>query len=194
MRAFTLVAVLLALSAYTTVEAQGPGAYSELTFRASGVRVPTLSRLGPYYDAATGARFEVETPLEFGDLTLELSRVPFHAINPAAQRSFQATTIAADWRVPLVATTRVHGALGVRAGTFVMSFDDSLIDPGLRREEELLLGVSAKMNVGVYRRFGLTVAGTYDHVWLHVPLHLTTFSVGVDYAVSTPHWLRELLQ
>jgi hypothetical protein len=149
-------------------------------------------RLGGIYRAKLGGALELEMPFEGGLLGASVTRVAFagRRVSPAAD--FDATLLALDWRIPIRRGAFRLG-VGPRVGNFLMAFDDTIINPGLRDESELFLGVSAAASARLGRGFGVNLTGWYGQVHLHAPLRIASAAAGIEYTMSTPGWLRDLL-
>ena len=76
----------------------------------------------------------------------------------------------------------------------MMAFDDTIINPGLRNEKELMLGMTAEAGFRVIGAWSLAAQASYDHVHLHVPTHLLSLQAGVRYTAQLPAWLQEFMR
>jgi hypothetical protein len=197
-RVVTTVILLLPCAA---ARAQAPApasetAFSELDLRAARLYLRPDARLRELYRTHAGLGFEIETPFDAGVLMAGVSRVRFSARGgeTSGQPDFDATLVMAGWGFRLPTPAALHITAGVRAGDFLMWFDDPALDASVRRESELFLGAFAAATVRLYKRLGLTASASYGRVHLHVPLHITTLAIGVEYRVGTPEWLRDFLR
>ena len=187
----------IALFAAGPVAAQGsaqPSAFSSVTARAGVLHETVDSRLRQLYRPSAGFGLELSTPFDLGHLGVSLERSTFRGVEPEPHPDFRATLALISWRVSLPAVGAFTVAGGVHAGAMQFSFDDSAIDPGLRKERELVLGVNAVASVRLTRHLSAFVAAEYSHVWLHVPMHVVPITAGIGYTVSSPEWLRDFLR
>jgi hypothetical protein len=85
-------------------------------------------------------------------------------------------------------------AAGIRVAEFDMNFADPLIVDGLRDEKELMVGITGVFGVDVSRHFTLLLGGGLSRILLNVPVTTTSVSLGVQGRVTTPEWLRRILE
>lgn len=188
-----LVALMLTVP-YTPARSQGPAPFSELAIRGSALRIRPDARFDTLYSAHLGGRLEVETPAGFGVFALSAERATFAARHLPSRTDFDATILALGWGLPAVTTPSVRLSAGGRVGEMLMGFHDTTVDAGVRNESELYLGVYATATLRLPHRLGLTASASYGHVHLNVPLHLASFTAGLEYRVDTPAWLRDILR
>ena len=190
-----LRAAMLGLSLGPSLLAQTaqPPAFSSLTIRAGATRFSPDSRFSDYYPAETGFVLEASTPFEFGELAVTGERAAFSSLR-ADIPDFHGTLALLAWRYPQRLFGPVSARLGVHAGVVQFSFQDTVINAGLRKERELAMGVNASLETRVVSGLSAFVMGEYSHVWLHVPVHLARVSVGLGYTATTPAWLRNFLE
>jgi hypothetical protein len=170
-----------------------PEPFSQLGLRAGAVRFSADSRLSRLYSPETGFLIEVSTPFEFGELAVTGERATFTSVG-AVHPDFHGTLGMLAWRYPQRLFGPISAALGAHAGAMQFSFQDTVINAGLRKERELLLGVNGSLEARIASGLSAFVMGEYSHVRLHVPVHLARLSAGVGYTVSTPTWLRDFLR
>lgn len=189
------ISALLGLSVGRSLSAQTtrPDAFSSLTIRAGATRFSTDSRLSRYYTPETGFLIEASTPFDHGEFALTGERATFTSVG-RVNPDFHGTLALLAWRYPTRLFGGVFARLGAHAGVMQMSFQDTLINAGLRKERELAMGVSGSLEARVVSRLSAFVTGEYSHVWLHVPVHLARISAGVGYTTTTPGWLRDFLK
>lgn len=192
-RSIRAAMVGLSLGSSLLAQTTRPRAFSSLTIRAGATRFSPDSRLSGYYSAQTGFVVEASTPFEFGELALTGERATFSS-DGGLHPDFHGTLALLAWRYPQRLFGPVSAALGTHAGVMQFSFQDTLINAGLRKERELTMGVSASLEARVLSRLSAFVMGEYSHVWLHVPVHLARVSAGLGYTATTPAWLRNFLE
>ncbi|HET7374503.1 MAG TPA: hypothetical protein VFJ20_14030, partial [Gemmatimonadaceae bacterium] len=112
----------------------------------------------------------------------------------AVHPDFHGTLGMLAWRYPRRLFGPISAALGAHAGAMQFSFQDTVINAGLRKERELVLGVNGSLEARIVSGLSAFVTGEYSHVRLHVPVHLARLSAGVGYTVPTPVWLRDFLR
>jgi hypothetical protein len=187
------VAIVSTLSRAALAQTGRPEPFSRLTLRGGATRFSADSRLSRYYTPATGFLVEVSTPFEFGELAVTGERATFTSVG-AAHPDFHGTLGMLAWRYPQHLFGPISAALGAHAGAMQFSFQDTVINAGLRKERELLFGVNGSLEARIVSGVSAFVMGEYSHVRLHVPVHLARLSVGVGYTTSTPIWLRDFLR
>jgi len=151
-------------------------------------------RLRRLYRPSTGFALELSTPFDLGQLSVALERSTFRGVEPEPHPDFRGTLALVAWRMPLPTVGPLTLAGGVHAGIMQFSFEDPAIDPGLRKERELVLGVNALGSARLTQNLSAFMAAEYSHVWLHVPVHVMPISVGIGYTISSPEWLRDFLR
>lgn len=169
-----------------------PNAFSSLTIRVGPTWMSVDARLARYYTPETGFVLEASMPFEFGELALTGERATFSSVG-GVNPDFHGTLALLAWRYPRLFGP-VTARLGAHAGVMQFSFQDSVINAGLRKERELVMGVGGSLETRVVSRFSAFIMGEYSHVWLHVPVHLGRVSAGLAYTASTPAWLRNFFE
>ena len=187
------IAFASTLSRAALAQTGRPESFSRLTLRGGATRFSTDSRLSRYYTPETGFLVEVSTPFEYGELAITGERATFTSVG-AVHPDFHGTLGMLDWRYPQRLFGPISAALGAHAGAMQFSFQDTVINAGLRKERELVLGVSGSLEARIVSGLSAFVMGEYSHVRLHVPVHLARLSAGVGYTAPTPAWLRDFLR
>lgn len=184
-------AALLLLCFATRLGAQDTS-YSELRFRLSLFRNPIAGPITEDWRPGTGAQFEVATPIAFGELGLAAGHASYTPTT--GKPAYSATLFTLAWMAPSRAISRATLSAGVRLTDYRMDFDDPSLVGGLRTEEEVLLGVIVRIEVPLGRRFAVFSDGSYGVLMLgtHTPMALV--HLGVERAVTTPTWIRDILR
>lgn len=194
MHRFLLVAVLgLTTRAEARAQAVRPDAFSSLAIRAGVTRFSADSRFSRYYTPETGFVIEASTPFEVGEFALTGERATYTSVG-GVNPDFHGTLALLAWRYPQHLFGPVAARFGAHAGVMQFSFQDTVINAGLRKERELVMGVNGSLEAHVASGFLAFVMGEYSHVWLHVPVHLARLSAGFGYAVESPAWLEHFLK
>jgi hypothetical protein len=189
-RAVLGISAVLGLSPGGSLRAQTgrPDAFSSLTIDVGATRFWTDARLSRYYAPQTGFVVEASTPFELGELALTGERATFTSVG-GANPDFHGTLALLAWRYAVPLFGGASARLGAHAGVMQFSFQDTL-----RKERELVMGLSGSLQAHVVSRLSAFIMGEYSHVWLHVPVHLARISAGVGYTTPTPGWLRDFLE
>lgn len=186
-------AVTSTLSWAALAQTGRPEPFSRLTIRGGATRFFVDSRLSRYYSPQTGFVVEASTPFELGELAITGERARFTSVG-GAHPDFHGTLGMLAWRYPHRLIGPISAAMGAHAGAMQFSFQDTVINAGLRKERELLLGVDGSLEARIVSGLSAFVMGEYSHVRLHVPVHLARASAGIGYCVRTPMWLRDFLR
>jgi len=187
------VAVASTLSAAALAQAGRPEPFSRFTIRGGLTDFSVDSRLSRYYSPETGFIVEASTPFELGELAITGERATFTSVG-AAHPDFHGTLGMLAWRYPHQLFGPISAAIGGHAGAMQFSFQDSVINAGLRKERELLLGVDGSLEARIVSALSAFVMVEYSHVRLRVPVHLARVSAGIGYTLPTPLWLRDFLR
>lgn len=191
----SLHAAALGVSLAWSLRAQSarPKPFSSLSIRAGATWLSADARFSRYYSPETGVILEASTPFAFGELALTGERATFSSVG-GVNPDFHGTLALLAWRYPQRLFGPLTARLGAHSGVMQFSFQDSLINAGLRKERELVMGASGSLEARVVSRVSVFVMGEYSHVWLHVPIHLGRISAGVAYTAASPGWLRSFLE
>lgn len=173
--------------------AQSPAPYSAVDVTASALRSPPRGPLAIYYTGGSGYALDLALPLPVGTATLTGASIPFHGMLDS-YRDFTATEALLGWGLALPLHGRVTARAGLRAGEFMMAFDDTIITPGLRDEKELMLGVTGEAAVRIAGPWSIAAQASWDHVHLHVPTHFLSLQAGLRYTAGLPGWVQEFLR
>lgn len=188
LRFLWLLAVAPAIAA-----AQSPAAYSIVDITASALHSPPRVPFANYYSGGSGYALDLALPLPVGVATLTGASVPYRGMLDS-YRNFNATEALLGWGLALPLHGRLSARAGLRAGEFMMAFDDTVIAPGLRDEKEMMLGVTGEAALRVAGRWSLAAQASWDHVYLHVPTHFLSLQAGLRYTASLPEWVQEALR
>lgn len=187
------VAVASTLAQAALPQTARPEPFSRVTLRGGVTRFSVDSRLSRYYSPGTGFVVEASTPFELGELAITGERAAFTSVG-AVHPDFHGTLGMLAWRYPRRLFGPISAAMGAHAGAMQFSFQDTVINAGLRKERELLLGVDGSLEARIASGLSAFVMGEYSHVRLRVPVHIARASAGIGYSVPMPAWLRDFLR
>jgi len=190
---YTLKLAVPLLLAPAFARAQRPAPYSLVDITASADRSAPRGAFGGYYTGGSGYALDLAMPLPVGVVTLTAAHVPYHGMLEA-YRDFTATEALFGWGLALPKRGRLSARAGVRAGEFMMAFDDTVITPGLRNEKELMLGATAEAALRIAGPWSIAAQASWDHVHLHVPTHLLSLQGGLRYTLGLPDWIQEIVR
>jgi hypothetical protein len=194
-RIYRVCTAILGLSVAASAFGQTPDSvrdFSTLTVRGAAGPQHTDDRLARFYTPGTALSLEAGTPFQIGELSASVARAKYQSVG-SMHPDFTSLTAALGWRY-LLTSRAVDAGLGVHFGAMQFAFRDSVIDPGQRDEREVLMGVNALLSVHVASHVSAIVEGSYSHVWLHVPVHIASLTVGLGYSATMPAWLRDFLR
>lgn len=175
-------------SAQDAARAEMP--YSALHVRVSMLAPIGIGRLAPYYSVSSGGIIEATTPFNFGEFGVAVGWLPFTRVRApgetaaSSNENFRAFMVGVGWETPKLPIGRVQTSAGIRASTFRMAFSDTIVDPGIRSEDELQLGVSAQVMLPLTSRLRIGTSLNVSRIFLHVPLNMTTATAGVEWKFS----------
>ena len=172
---------------------QSRAPFSVLRIAGSGAMNVNRERLHELWEPGPAAVLRVSTPFYAGSVALMVQAERFRA-REAAQPDFRAVTRAAEWNVEAPALGPLRGFAGILVGAVDMTFLDPASHTENVDENELVLGGQAGVGIPLARRVAGMVVASRRRVFTRVPLHLTYVSVGAEYRVSTPGWLKGVLE
>ena len=172
--------------------AQDSTAYRELRLRASALSNPVAGTITDDWRPLIGKQLEVGTPLAVGEFSIAVGRVHYKPLTGKPQ--YKATFITLAWLSPEATVSRLRLSGGLRLTDYRMDFADTTVDPGLRTEEEVMPGVIARARLPLGRRISLLADASYGLLMLGVRSRMVLLTAGVEYAVTTPGWLRDIMR
>lgn len=167
-------------------------AYSRLDLRLSVLSNPASGGISEDWRSGTGIEAEVGTPLAFGKAALSVGHLAFEP--KGGRPPFRMTAFGLTYSVPVLSWRTSELAAGVRLADMRMDFDDPAIDEGLRTEEEVFLGGTARAKVMLPRGFSASVDATYGVLMLGRRTPMAFITAGVGRRVVTPGWMRDVLR
>jgi hypothetical protein len=174
------------------VGAQDSTAYRELRLRASALSNPVAGTITDDWRPLIGKQLEVGTPLAVGEFSIAVGRVHYKPLT--GKPSYKATFITLAWLSREAAVSRLRLSGGFRLTDYRMDFDDPTVDPGLRTEEEVMPAVIGRARLPMGRRLSVLADASYGLLMLGVHTPMVLLTAGVEYAVPTPGWLREIMR
>ncbi len=169
---------------------QDPGPFETLSFSTGPASNFNKSRLHESWSAKTGGVVRVSTPFHVGYLAAGLRYVRYTPT--ASVPGFDGAFYYAAWGFQKT-VSRATARLGLRAGNLRMAFDDADETPGLRNESEFTWGVEARINIRLTNAWSVYGGGSVERTMTRLPMELRYLSVGIDYRMRTPGWLRRFL-
>lgn len=189
------VAALLALApSPAPLPAQVAAPYGTIALRVGSLANVNRERLHESWRPIGGVELQLATPLPLGEAALVVGRVPFRSRRDDVP-DFDATLLALRWGL----ARQVAGPLGARAtillGDFLMRFDDGERSVhGLTEESELFAGLAAGVDLRLTRWLAASAEVAHQRVLTHLPIDLTTVSLGARATAPSPGWLRRVLE
>lgn len=195
MRAGTLrAALLLALAlAVPPAAAQLEAPWSSL--RISGGAAESVTRIGmhTWWRPTMGGLVRVEAPFEAGFLEAGARRMPLDARSEQVP-SYTALLVWAGWGAAWRPVGPVRLSAAARAGLLRMNFAEDIEFAGVRSESEIALGAAARLELIASSRFGLFAEVAGERVFTAVPMDQVHATAGMVLRLSTPAWLRRVLE
>lgn len=193
-RARGAVLLLATLAAAERAPAQAPAPFSHIEIGAAGGLIRSDDRLRDWWRPGPGALLRLSTPFYLGSVSLAAEASRFRALQPGEQPNFRALVRVAEWNAERGVGRGARVFAGVQAGSLDMSFVDPPTESGNLNENEFLVGFQAGASGRLWGGVGATVLASRRRVLTHVPIHLSTASVGLSYLLPTPAWLRDALR
>ena len=188
----TLGAIAPELGAQDTTTHARVAPYSTVTVALSGVRPASSGRLEDYWTAGNGLRFDIHMPFHVGEAGITATTLRHEALG-TEQPGFRAIIIGANWRFPLGNSRRVRPAIAVEAGNFMTIFDGEQ-PKGLGKESEIYVGGEASVRIAVLGGTSVLLGADARHVFTSTPVRLTSLHAGLAQTMSTPRWLRAVIE
>ncbi len=142
-----------------------------------------------FWDPDPGVELAFQTPFRFGEVELGVHYASFRA-KSAEQPDFRAFFPYLGWGYEAALAPRLRWHNGVRAGTFLMTFDIGGVN---RTEQELGLGLQTRLSYQVGGAWSVDVSARYRAVFTRERLHYVFLAAGLERAFPMPRWLREFL-
>ncbi len=142
-----------------------------------------------FWDPDPGVELAFQTPFRFGEVELGVHYSSFQGKTPD-QPDFRAVFPYLGWGYEASLAPRLNWYNGIRAGTFLMTFD---IAGANSTEQELGLGLQTRLSYRVGGAWSIDVSARYRAVFTHERVHYVFLAAGVGRAFPTPGWLREFL-
>ena len=133
----------------------------------------------------------VETPFYIGLARAGILFHPFSAMSSGAY-DYTDTFIYLGWGFPLVRTRHIYWLNAINLGAHVMLFTNP---ESLNNDEsEMGLGFTSQLKYRFQTRWSVHLAYSYNRIFTWKRINLAYFSGGLNYQVTTPDWLRSILE
>jgi hypothetical protein len=185
-----VVAGLLCVLA-TAAPAQD-SAFSELRFRGSVLRNPASGRIADDWRGKTGLQFAIASNVGGGEIGLSAGHLGYTPTS--GKPPFTGTFFSLEWTRQLLGSRRLAIEAGPRLTDLRMDFDDPALVGGLRTEEEVIVGATARARYRVAGRTFLVADASLGALMLSTKTPMLLVSIGVGQSAATPRWLREFLR
>lgn len=173
--------------------AQVAGPFSTLEISGAAAANVNRERLHELWRPGHGALVRVSTPFYAGAVAISAQLAYFRSRGDG-EPDFRAITRAAEWNALLPVARGIRSFAGVQVGAIDMKFLDPPRHTDNPEENELLLGGQAGISARLRGGLALTLMASHRRVFTSVPIDLTYTSVGVEYQVRAPTWLRAVLE
>lgn len=184
------MAALLGALPGTGSAQQTRAAFDTLTVQLRVVANVNRNSFHRFWDPEPGLELNLQTPFNFGKLETGLHYASFDAKTPDVP-DFKAFFPYLGWGYDAELSNRASWYNGLRAGSFLMSFDTG---GNNRTEQELGVGVVSRLSYRVGGAWTLDVSGRYRVVFTRERLRFVFLAFGLGRAFDTPDWLKALFE
>ncbi|MFC1618508.1 hypothetical protein ACFL45_01045 [Candidatus Neomarinimicrobiota bacterium] len=133
----------------------------------------------------------VETPFYFGLARAGIQVHPFSAISSGAY-DYTDSFIYLGWGFPLVQTRHIYWLNAINLGAHFMLFTNP--ESTNNDETEMGIGLTSQLKYRFSPRWSVALAYSYNRIFTWKRINLAYFSGGLNYRITTPDWLRSILE
>ncbi|MBW3627896.1 MAG: hypothetical protein KY464_01245 [Gemmatimonadetes bacterium] len=133
------------------------------------------------------------TPFYLGLASLAVHRMPYTPVQPD-QLDLGALTATLEWNAARRISGWLEGRAGVQVGHSTFKFHTQQERTFILEESELLSGVQVALLLGRASGWNLSLSAAHQRVYTSTPIRLIVASISAGYLVSTPSWLRTILE
>ncbi len=184
------IAALLGALPNTGSAQQSGAAFDTLAVQLRAVANVNRNSFHRFWDPGAGLELNLQTSFNFGAVEAGLHYATFDAKTPD-QPDFKAFFPYLGWGYDAALSSRFSWYNGLRAGSFLMSFD---VGGNNSTEQELGVGVVSRLSYRVGGAWSLDVSGRYRIVFTRERLRLVFLAAGLGRAFDTPDWLKALFE
>lgn len=186
-----LLAALLAALA-PAAGAQSPAPFAHLDVRvAVTAEAPGPTLFHEFWRPGTGAAAMVSTPFYGGAAELGVVAARYGAV-AAAQPDFTGVLTYAGWGLGArLGRVALHG--GVRVGVHRMTFEEDTF-VSVRNESELALGAAGRAELEVASGWAVFGEAAWTKTYTYLRLQQVRGTAGLRARLTTPGWLRRVLE
>ena len=149
--------------------------------------------LETYWQIENGIDGYFTTQFYIGDISVGVSYIPFKSFE-TKRPDFSSYYIYLGWAgvvsLPLNSTL----SIGVKTGSYLMTFDSDTLNSFQQNESELAIGPYALFTLPIVKHFAINISSEFITVFTHRPIKLFNISAGVSYTFTTPNWLRKVFE
>jgi hypothetical protein len=147
--------------------------------------------LDRYWDPGYGAELLAEFPFYTGVVQAGFSIRDYKGLKneyPSFTGTFLYICMGGEIKLPL--KFELFG--GIKAGYFLMTFDDDTLTSYQKFESELMAGANFRLSYPVTDNIYLSVSSDIAVLMTHDRLKFYTISAGAAYKFNSPKWIRDI--
>lgn len=133
----------------------------------------------------------IETPFYIGIAQAGVLVHPFSAVSSGTY-DYTDYFIHAGWGLPFVQTRQISWLNAINLGIHFMLFTNP--ESGNNDESEMGIGFTSQLKYRFRPRWSVALAYNYNRIFTWRRINLAYFSGGLNYWMTTPEWLRSLLE
>lgn len=192
-RRFLCLILIGSLGAASRLQAQSAEPFSSLELSVSATADVGRDPLHRHWRPQPGVAVRVTTPFYLGLASLGVHRMPYTPVQPD-QLDLGALTATLEWSAARRISGWFEGRAGVQVGHSTFKFHTQQERTFILEESELLSGLQVALLVGRVRGWNVSLSAAHQRLYTSTPIRLTVASISAGYSVTTPAWLRTILE
>lgn len=189
-RKIILVVFLFAESIFSQTNS---GSFDKSAFAITYNKTSEHNGLETFWQIDNGFTGYFQTQFYIGDISLGLTHTSFNG-NRKKYPDFSSKYLFLSWTGNLDLPLNSTLALGVKVGTFLMTFEGDTLNSFQKNESELAIGPYAILSFPLLSHFSLNLSSEFITVFTKRSMKFLNISAGVSYTFKTPDWLKRAFE
>jgi len=154
-----------------------------------------IETLHDYWDPGNLYEVNLRTPIQFGNMQVGLSYIPFKSKN-SEQPDFKGMFFYLQWDKEIFTVKDFEINAGIMFGLCRMVFDKTEMykSKDELQEHEVSAGFVSSINYNITQNVGLNLTANYNSILTRKKINLAFIGAGFYYTFDTPQWLKDFLE